>query len=79
MMIGIATVNDKQQPLAFCGCLHRLWQWRWQSSTAMIAVVVNVNDRTAGGADKFGRPTMQQAKSDRQHNNQPSTGALEVQ
>ena len=34
--------------------------------TAAIAVVVDVNDCTTGGADKFGH-------------NQPSTGAWEVQ
>ena len=47
--------------------------------TAAIAVVVNINDRTTGGADKFGWQMMQQAKIDRQHNNQPLTGASEVQ
>jgi hypothetical protein len=49
MMIAIAAVNNKQQPLAFDGCCHRLWQWRWQLSMAAIAVVVDTNDHTTGG------------------------------
>ena len=47
--------------------------------TAAIAVVIDVNDCTTGGADKFGWWTMQQARSNRRHNNQPLTGAWEVQ
>ena len=44
-----------------------------------IAVVVDVNNCTARGANKFGQQTTQQVRSDRQHNNQPLTGASEVQ
>jgi hypothetical protein len=47
--------------------------------TAAIAVIVDIKDRMTGGADKFGRRTTQQARSNRGHNNQPSTGASEVQ
>jgi hypothetical protein len=39
----------------------------------------SIDDRSAAGADKFGQQTTQQAKCDRQHNNQPSTGASEAQ
>jgi hypothetical protein len=79
-MIVIAAVDDdKRQPLAFGGRHRRPWQWRWQSSTAAIAVVVDVDDRTTGGADKFLRRTMQQARSNRRHNNQPLTGVSEMQ
>ena len=75
MMIVITVVNnDEQQPLAFGGRCCRPWQWQWQSST-----VVMLTTTRRGGADKFGRRTMQQVRSDRQHINQPSTGASEVQ
>jgi hypothetical protein len=37
------------------------------------------DDRTMEGADKFRRRTTQQARGDRQHNKQPSTGASEEQ
>ncbi len=40
-MTTIAAVDDKQQPLASGGSLSTVWQWRWQSSTAAIAVVVD--------------------------------------
>jgi hypothetical protein len=39
----------------------------------------SVDDHTTAGADKFGRQTTQQARGDRRHNNQPSTGASEAQ
>jgi hypothetical protein len=78
-MIVIAAFNEKQQPLAFGGPCHQLWQWQWQSSTAEIAVIIDTDDHTTGGADKFGQQTTQQARSDRRHNNQPSTGASEMQ
>ena len=68
-MIVIAAVVNKQQPLAFGGCCRQLWQWQWQLLTAAIAVVIDVNDHMTGGADKFGRWMMQQARSNRQHNN----------
>jgi hypothetical protein len=78
-MIIIATVDDEQQLLAFGGRPRQLWQWRWQPSTAALAVIVDMDDRTTGGADKFGWQTTQQVRSNRRHNNQPLTGVLEVQ
>jgi len=48
-MIIIAAVDDEQQPLAFGGHPRQLWQWRWQPSTATLAVIVDVDDRTMGG------------------------------
>jgi hypothetical protein len=79
MMIVIAAVKDERQPLAFGGPRCQLWQRQWQLSTAAIAVVISVNNRMMGGTDKFGWRTTQQARSDRRHNNQPSTRVLEVQ
>jgi hypothetical protein len=40
-MIAIAAVDDERQPLDFGGHLHRLWQWLWQSSAAVIAVIID--------------------------------------
>jgi hypothetical protein len=76
-MIVIITVGNKQQPLAFGDHCCQLWQWRWQLSTAAITVVVDINDRTTAGADKYGRRRTQQARGDRRHHNQPTTGASE--
>ena len=39
----------------------------------------SVDNLMTGGADKFGWQTTQQARGDRRHNNQPSTGVLEAQ
>jgi hypothetical protein len=78
-MIIIAAVDDERQRLAFGGRRRRLWQWRWQLSTAAIAVIVDIDDRTTGEADEFGRRATQLARSDRRRNIQPSTGVSEVQ
>ena len=79
MMIVITAVNNERQPLAFGGHHCQLWQWQWQSSTAAIAVIIDVDNQMTGGADKFGWQMTQQARGDRQHNNQPLTGASEGQ
>jgi len=59
------TTNDNRWLLVVVVVDRGSGQWQWQSLTAAIAVVIDVNNRTTGGADKFGQRTMQQARNNR--------------
>ena len=52
------------------------WQWLAKGDGGPAEKALTAHGTTVG-ADKFGQQTMQQARGDIQHNNQPSTGASE--